>query len=199
MTTDWLALYNSLEQIEPFGSRVLQPTQTMLDEFESSWSFRLPKSYRDFITVFGPGMLGEDFSIRAPGYWVPPTTPEREAFNWRVDLAYYNQGIRKSEMTTLFRDVEKIKKCVFFAANTGDDHVCWDPDDIRSGNELEYGVYALLRERNGLVLLAENFTSFIIGACFGTLWDQLVNPGQKVFFESLLAPKCFQPADGFCD
>ena len=199
---EWAELYASLELREIQGFPLPKPTDSSLDQYEAKSNFRLPKSYRDFIKVFGPGMLGDDFTVRAPGYFKPTTTERSQAFNWWTDLEYFNQSIRKSELIAddgvakaLFQDIERIRSCVFFADNTGGEIIGWDPGDLRNGSSYEYGIYILIRHVKQPTLLAVDFSSFITDVCFGTRYGQIVDPGGED--GEYLPPKNFRPKGGF--
>ncbi len=87
MKTDWQQLYSSLELVAPtYGLPFPKPTEDSLDEFESSAHFRLPRSYREFIKVFGPGMFGGYIGIRGPGCLLDIQGAGGSARNFRADL-----------------------------------------------------------------------------------------------------------------
>jgi hypothetical protein len=65
MTTHWQQLHSALEHLPAtYGMFVPKPREASLDEVESSAHFRLSKSYREFIKVFGPRTLGGVIGIR---------------------------------------------------------------------------------------------------------------------------------------
>jgi hypothetical protein len=70
-TTFWQTLYDAISKTYPNYRYVRKPSIQDLDEFEASTGCPLPRSYREFIEVFGPSELGQRFRIHAPGYARP--------------------------------------------------------------------------------------------------------------------------------
>jgi hypothetical protein len=66
--TDWRSFYHTLAIVPGYGEPVPKPTEAHLDQFEGQSGLRLPRSYRDYIIIFGPGELFADWKIAAPGY-----------------------------------------------------------------------------------------------------------------------------------
>jgi hypothetical protein len=65
----WEELYRRLKIIDTRGYRpVPKPTTDTLDRFETQTGLPLPRSYRHFAAVFGPGELAEFARLCAPGY-----------------------------------------------------------------------------------------------------------------------------------
>ena len=63
----WKRLYKKLEIVVPEGYRpVAKPSRRDLDAFEKQFGFKLPRSYREFMEVFGPGTLADYFRIDDP-------------------------------------------------------------------------------------------------------------------------------------
>ena len=83
----WNAVYQSLEVREqPHLKALPKPTDESLDRFEEESDFQLPRSYRTFIKVFGPGELAWEYRFVAPGY---PRQPEA------IDLVRFNEDTKK--------------------------------------------------------------------------------------------------------
>jgi len=174
----------------------------MLDEYEKVNGFKFPTSYRDFIKIFGPGELGEEYVIRAPGYFQPEKSTREQRFNLRTDLACFNDRIRNQPISeeTINKyfsgDGGQISRLVYFAETSIGELIGWDPCDVRSNDSLEYGIYILPRESDHLTLFVESFASFVQEVFFGIRYLQLVNPSTKIPEDAsaLLLPKSFRPA-----
>jgi hypothetical protein len=158
----WQRLYDSLEiHGLPAGSRIKalpRPSDEDLDRYERESGFRLPLSYRAFIKVFGPGELGGDFRLRAPGY---PDDPY-------ADLGRTNAEIRAGFTETFlsfFDDPERVSRMVFFCAPGGGDWIGWDPEDVRDAELREYGIYEIGDEE--MEKVADSFPQFIEEVCLG--------------------------------
>ena len=65
-TVNWEKLYSSLEYIPSWYPAVPTPTNAMLDAYEARNRFMLPRSYREFIKLFGPGEIATIYTICAP-------------------------------------------------------------------------------------------------------------------------------------
>ncbi len=66
----WTAVYDKIEVVhDTKRSEVPPATKMELDGVESELGFKLPKSYRAFMTRFGPGSL--------VGYWLLPIVPKQ--------------------------------------------------------------------------------------------------------------------------
>jgi hypothetical protein len=199
---NWAELFESVEHIPPDGDEVPKPTDEVLDRYEHETSFRFPKSYREFIKVFGPGELGEEYVIRAPGYFRPEKSPKEERFNLRTDLGRFNQRIREQQIKndTVKRhfagDALRVSRLVYFAETSIGELIGWDPLDTRDADLAEYGIYILLRESDHLALFSENFTDLINEVFFGVRYVQLTNPSTTIPKDTsgLLLPKSFRPA-----
>jgi hypothetical protein len=145
----------------PAGSRIKalpRPSDDDLNRYERESGFRLPLSYRAFVKVFGPGELGGDFRLRAPGY---PDHPH-------ADLGRSNAEIRAGLTKTflsLFNDPDRVARMVFFCAPGGGDWIGWDPEDIRDAELHEYGIYEIGDEE--MEKVADSFPQFIEEVCLG--------------------------------
>src|SRR5579884_3465201 len=64
----WRSLLRPFKmQVAPQRIPVPRPTRADFDAFETQTGFRLPASYRDFVSLLGPGQLAGEFTIYAPG------------------------------------------------------------------------------------------------------------------------------------
>jgi hypothetical protein len=167
----WQRLYDSLEIRElPADSRIKalpKPSDEDLDLYERESGFLLPLSYRAFIKVFGPGELGGDFRLRAPGY------PDDS----HADLGRTNAEIRAGLTETFlsfFTDPERVARMVFFCAPGGGDWIGWDPEDVRDARLREYGIYEIGDEQ--MEKVADSFPQFIEEVCLGPGNDKTFDP-----------------------
>lgn len=62
----WQAFAASVE-LGQDRSPVRRPSQKDVNTFELTFDFILPRSYRAFVKRFGPGRLGHEFLLSAPG------------------------------------------------------------------------------------------------------------------------------------
>lgn len=148
---DWKKFYDSLQIL---GDVHWRPTVSDLDAFEKQHNFKLPKSYRDFILVFGPGRLFRNLLIAAPGY--------PKAGSW-CDLGYRNFFAREREESILdwpphLRD--KIRRLFYFITDDAD-AFAWDPKDVRDASNHEYSIWRRRGEDLTLEFRGESFKEFV--------------------------------------
>lgn len=194
---DWQRLYDSLDVSVPDWSPAAEkPTPQALDEYENSSGFKLPLSYRCFVQVFGPGELGQEFRIFAPGY---ESLGEHAA---ATDLGRFNaskEPLRADpQVLQYYEDQERISRLVFFASTDGGEIIGWDPLDVRDRGNCEYGIYIILNDRKAPELLAKSFTEFVHDVCLGngyfrffsdeTEWNEDERGSQRVFWGAVRSP-----------
>lgn len=193
---DWQKVYNSLDVSVPEWTPIAEkPTQETLDEFEHLTGVRLPLSYRNYIQVFGPGELGQEFRIFAPGYeslGEHANSSDLWTFNASKEPLRSDPKIHQ-----YYDDQERISRLLFFASTDGGEIIGWDPLDVRDKGSCEYGIYILLNDRKSPELLAESFTSFVHDVCLGngyfrffteeTEWDDTMG-SQRVFWSAVRSP-----------
>lgn len=163
-TEEWKSLYETIEvRTEPDCTIAPKPTEQQLDQFELVADFKLPKSYRDFIRVFGAGELACEYKIMAPGYLNPTGSQGVPVY----DLQSFNDSTKNQFDTTFlsfFSDPEKIQRLVYFCATGTGNIIGWDPQDIREARQYDYGIYELGRSET-LEFLADSFRAFIEEVC----------------------------------
>jgi hypothetical protein len=183
---DWQSLYDSLEvNIAEGRPKAIKPTPEVLKNYTITTGFKLPTDYCDFIQVFGPGELGEKFSIYAPGY---PT------FGDSIDLATFNHSLHTdsdSNDLDFYQKREQIERLHFFACTSASEVIGWDPEDTRDVARADYGIYIMLHGRRSPELLTPTFREFVLDVCLGngyfkffteeTHWDSSVRGNQRVF------------------
>lgn len=154
----WQKLFKDLEIRKSGLPSLVKPTDSILDHFEKETGFLLPRGYRDFIKVFGPGVLAWSYRILAPGY------PEQGD---SVDLVQFNQSAKKQFTKRFLKTTkmpEQILRTVYFVRRSGGDLIGWDPEDIQNVKNHEYGVY-LLGGGPGMEKIANSFECFIKEVC----------------------------------
>lgn len=174
---NWHAFYDSLV-IEPvYGEPVPKPTASELDRFEAEAGFRLPRSYREYILVFGPGRLLTNWHVAMPGYGEPR----------RSHLDTMHANVRPPEEWIGRYPPEqrdRVRRGWYFCCDYRD-IVGWDPAEVCDPDAHEYAVYRL-PEDGGVVRFAESFREFVENAVLERLalpgWDE-EEPGTPMRFE----------------
>jgi hypothetical protein len=174
---DWRAFYDSLVIRPMHGETVPRPTVSQLDRFEAETGFRLPRSYREYILVFGPGRLFSDWDIAAPGY----------AASWLWDLRALDEMMRPEERW-IDRHPEaerdRVRRCRYFCRKYKD-AFGWDPAEVCDADAHEYAVYRII-EDGRVVRVAGSFRGFVEEAALEILtlpgWDE-AELGPRLLFE----------------
>lgn len=178
----WHELYDSFV-IEPtYGEAARKPTAAQLDQFEADTGFRLPRSYREYILVFGPGRLFSDWYIAAPGY----------GDSWRWDLRTMHENVRPQEHWIDYypaAEHDRVRRCRYFCAKYKD-AFGWDPAEVCDPEAPEYAVYRLV-EGGQVVRVADSFRGFMEDAMLEILtapgWDE-EELGPRLLFEPAARP-----------
>jgi hypothetical protein len=176
---DWGEFYGS-PIIEPmYGESVPKPTVAQLDQFEAETGFRLPRSYREYILVFGPGRLVTDWDIAAPGYGA----------SWFWDLHTMYENMRPEERWISRHPKEhrdRLRRLRYFCSKYKD-AFGWDPAEVCDPAAPEYAVYRTI-EDGRVVRVSDSFRGFVEDAVL----DMLTLPGWD---EEELGPRLlFEPA-----
>jgi hypothetical protein len=140
-------------------------SDAQLDEFETKHQIKLPRSYREFCKVFGPGSLRGQICIHIT---VPETVSEHvaaQATKQSIEI------LNKEIWSTIFLDLDDycpdpalIRKGLFFGKDIYTHHYFWNPLDITDKANSEFGVYVIFREMK-IHRLADTFESFIYDIC----------------------------------
>ena len=67
MADKWQSLFREIQSTPEGYDPVSPPVVAEIEKFEADFKFRLPGSYRTFISLFGAGELSQEFKILAPG------------------------------------------------------------------------------------------------------------------------------------
>jgi uncharacterized protein (TIGR02996 family) len=172
---DWQEFYDSL-LVRPYGwhQTVPKPTVSQLDEFEAATGFRLPRSYREYILVFGPGQLLTDWDIAAPGY----------GGSWSYDLQTMHENLSYRHPRT--DEQYPVDRWRYFCA-AYKDRYCWDPAEVTDPDAHEYAVYHIV-EDGRVMRFADSFRGFVESIAL----DMLTLPGWDE--DDLGSPLRFWPA-----
>lgn len=150
---DWERFRHSIHTDMRYGERALRrPSDRVLDAFENRQGWKLPKSYRQYIKVFGAGELFERWRIAAPGnqswpYW------DLDATNGALQLGA-DQEVYFSES-----DRSILHRLFFFGELSGQDPIGWALCDKTNVKNHEYRIY--VRKLDSLQELASSFRSLI--------------------------------------
>lgn len=166
---DWQAFYNSIQiDTSRFGPDIPpKPTQGNLDAFETEHGFKLPKSYRDFILVFGPGELGERLQIAAPGY------PDLGGVvPWDLDTRNKSLTLNSEERKLLEPELIQIfDRLYFFGIEAGESWLGWDLNDVRDKKMHEYAIWRVVPRYR------PEFDTGSFKALIENSWDKTLNMG----------------------
>lgn len=182
---DWREFHDSLVIVPGYGEAVPKPTDAQLDQFEAETGVRLPKSYREYITVFGPGEFPCILRIAAPGY---------PRLNWRADLltasrsyGYTPDQIADSGLPAEQR--ERLGRLFYFGLERGRQWLGWDTQDVRDPVASEYGIYRVDFVSDGVELVATSFRQLVEDICEG-----IFAPDPDYDEDSMGPQRGFQPA-----
>jgi len=166
----WKELYNELK-IESSKTNIPKTTSAMLDKLEESIHRKLPKSYREFMIIFGPGELAEYFRIYGPG-----------KKGGQADLIAFiemNREIANVQIET-YGEEDFIKRMIPFSDTIGGDVIAWDPSTSNEDND-DYAIFMLPNDRNSIIKLSPDFEAFITKICLSTSFGKIVgDPKYKV-------------------
>jgi hypothetical protein len=181
---NWKDFYDTLVVVPGYGEPVPKPTIAQLDQFEAETGLRLPRSYREYITVFGPGEFPCILRIAAPGY---------PHLNWRADLltasrsyGYSSDEVAQSGLPA--DQQERLGRLFYFGLERGRQWLGWDPLDVRDPETSEYGIYRVDYIRDGAELVATSFRQLIEDIC-----GEIFAPDPDYDEESMGPQRAFQP------
>ncbi len=155
----WKELFDRVtaESGDDWGeARVPPPSARALDEYERQAGFRLPASYRGFVSLFGPCRVGYA-DVASPGY---------PAYGIGVDLRLMNEefrsiygGVREENYRGLDHgDLARMRRLVVFGSFDAD-WWGWDPEEVTDSETHEYAVWSIYRMQEKRV--ADTFAGFV--------------------------------------
>jgi hypothetical protein len=155
---EWRRLYERLTADLPADDEPAHPGVDVVDratkQFESATGHKLPRSYKTFAKVFGPGELGGSFRIWIPG--------DKEC---GYDLATEHRLAAETHSSA--DDDEQgalLTRLLFFASTIGGEFVGWNPLDITDPITAEYRVYYVTRNAKAMGVAA-SFPEFVAEIC----------------------------------
>ncbi|MCA9117232.1 MAG: SMI1/KNR4 family protein [Planctomycetaceae bacterium] len=159
----WKQLRASLE-VKNVDKPLGPPSEQAISEYEQAIGLVLPQGYREFLSEFGPGLLGRRYHITAPG------NPDR---GYWVDLAECNSDFQEGEYYEAedCDDPELVRRLVPFCSKEDRDYqgyIAWDPRDVRNSEDHEYAIY----DASGPTFLAASFVDFIENVALSDYWEQ---------------------------
>jgi hypothetical protein len=112
-----------------------------LNTYERQAEFELPSSYRNFCRVFGPGDIGDWYSVAVPGFEGKPRS--RNRYDLGAKTAFYRNGRDWEEYAA---DAEQFKRAVIFADDCTGAVYFWDPAEVTESATREQAIYAVWRD-----------------------------------------------------
>ncbi len=159
----WKRLQKKLTIKPTYGTPVRKPRDSQLDRFEAEYEFKLPKSYREFVKLFGAGMLDGYFRIYSPAHGGRVETLDlaAELEEFRTDGLELFQGEFPK-----YRDF--IARMIMFSSTINGETVVWDPTEVTNRRNCEYKIYVIPRDiGEEIEHLADTFRDYIEGWCLG--------------------------------
>jgi hypothetical protein len=136
--------------------KVTPVPEAQLDAFEERTGLRLPKSYRSYCSVFGPGRLADWYDIAAPGFVAKPAS-----LTTYCDLEAENQSLHDGlEWQEYSSAPEQYERGLIFAYDETGAVFFWDPAEVTSKAGHEYAIYVTFRNWS-LQRLCDRFDGFI--------------------------------------
>lgn len=142
-----------------------KPTAKFLEEFENQSAIRIPVSYGQFVSRFGPGMIADFYTITAPlSEDLKREEGGEEPFS-SFDLATFNSSHHDMCDSRLGASIPEaqISSLVYFGGSVGGDWLLWDSGQNTSKESYECPIYVCERAPGKRVLqqVAESFGNFV--------------------------------------
>ncbi len=170
--TRWQELFKSFETQ---GQQTYTATDIELDSFEQSSNFLLPKSYRSFSKVFGPGVLCDLFKIGVPGYVGPHSS------SYDLQSLHDWVGNARIEYEEYCPDPIQFRRGYFFARDIiSGVHVFWDKEEVTNTEKHECAIYFLHRDWE-IEKAADTYWEFVTEVCFENARHLYDEPNDAVF------------------
>ncbi len=165
----WKRLQKKLTIKPTYGTPVRKPRDSQLDRFEAEYEFKLPKSYREFVKLFGAGILDGYFRIYSPAHGGTVETLDlvaewesmRENLDWLANETF-------PESSPL------LSRAVPFSGTINGDIIVWDPAEKTNSRSHEYTIYIIPRDiGEEITKVADTFREYIEDCCLGDKLAQL--------------------------
>src|SRR5262249_39095921 len=146
-----------------YGVPVPKPSTAQLDQFEAENGLALPRSYREFILVFGPGEFSASLKIAAPGYGFVPHPSGVDLLATSRSYGWNAADIARGWGTA--EEKERLLRLFYFGLESGRQWLGWDPADVRDPETSEYGIYRVEALGYGTELVAVSFRQLVEVTC----------------------------------
>jgi hypothetical protein len=160
----WQQLLSSIDVDTSYGT--LSPVSSKrLDAFEEKHGIKLPRSYRTYCEVFGPGEFARRFKVAVPGYKGKAKTFLLEDLNKRA-----HEGLEYEHYS---KDPEQHMRGVFYCIDIVRSYHFFDPMEVTDPRRNEYAVYTLCDDFK-VRRTADNFWDFVTEFVLGSNYRRLV-------------------------
>jgi hypothetical protein len=147
-----------LQTLSIVGGELGPVSQSDLDQFETETGFKLPKSYRDFCTLLGPGTLAHPGNYRI----VAPKANGGQMEELRRFNRFAHDCNQECELYC--QNPEQVKRAWFFGTDIGTSWFFWDSVETTNPKNYEYSVFVLYRDYD-VERLASSFWEFVNDIC----------------------------------
>jgi uncharacterized protein (TIGR02996 family) len=152
----WMSLYLRLTGSkgvqDPFPNK--KRVRSAIRKFETDFGVPLPRSYKAYSLIFGPGEFGSYFRINVPD--------GRKL----GDLAGDHHDIHDWEHGYESNQGQLLRRIIYFSNTIGGELIGWDPSAVRDSGESEYAIFHIERTYEA-VEIASSFPEFISEICLG--------------------------------
>jgi hypothetical protein len=156
--SEWRRLYRKLTAKRPVEYEPYHPgsdaVKAAAKRFESATGYKLPRSYKAFAQVFGPGELGGYYRICIPG-------DEKCGYDLATEHALASETHSPPDS---YEQGELLGRLLYFASTIGGEFVGWDPLDVTDSTGAEYRVYYITRRATAKAV-AGSFSEFVSEIC----------------------------------
>ncbi len=189
--TNWERLHRRIfETGIPPRRLVSKPKNKALDAFEEEFAVKLPKSYRDFIQVFGPGVIARNIRIYAP------CGKQSTTFDLYVDnrgrhesfLLRHRQNVDKRTKTLKDPELRRLARLILFGSTFLGDLFGFDPEDVTDQNDPEYRIFFWEKLSDSAQPIADAFSDFITDVCLGEGYFKILTKGSIIKTRNVYEP-----------
>ena len=151
----WSRLFNELD----VSGDVTPVPPERLDAFESKNGIKLPASYREYCSVFGPGRLIGVISLKI-------VVPGEQSWPWLAELSLFNEhmaSVDPIEIDEYCSEPKLWRNGLFFGDDNGN-MFFWNKGEVTDNTTNEMGVYLVERSMQ-IHRITDTFESFVFGNC----------------------------------
>ena len=174
--TNWKRLLKGIEvDTQAYGSKLRPVAPKHLDAYEKRIGLKLPRSYRSFCEVFGPGEFAEQFKVAVPGY-----RGSAKAFSVEDLDSCARDG---DEFKIYSKNPEQHARGIYFCIDLAGTSHFFDPAEVTDARNHEYAVWTVSRYYDRLRRRADKFWQFVTEFYLGPKHRQLIlGPTTKPLF-----------------